>query len=49
MPRGYAGCKPAAARRADWSRSHPALKTELAIFAESEVTQYPYVLVNCPE
>jgi 2-polyprenyl-6-methoxyphenol hydroxylase-like FAD-dependent oxidoreductase len=33
---------------AAWRRSHPGLKTELDIFAESEVTQYPYSLVDCP-
>jgi 2-polyprenyl-6-methoxyphenol hydroxylase-like FAD-dependent oxidoreductase len=49
MPRGDAGASRLPLDVADWSRSHPALKTELAIFAESEVTQYPYVLVNCPK
>lgn len=48
MPRGDAGGSRLPLDVADWSRSHPALKTELAIFAESEVTQYPYVLVHCP-
>lgn len=48
MPRGDAGGSRLPLDVADWSRSHPALKTELAIFSESEVTQYPYVLVDCP-
>jgi 2-polyprenyl-6-methoxyphenol hydroxylase-like FAD-dependent oxidoreductase len=49
MPRSDAGGSRLPLDVVEWSRSHPALKTELAIFADSEVTQYPYVLVNCPK
>ena len=34
---------------ADWRRSHPTLQTELEIFAQAEVTQYPYIMVDCPK
>jgi 2-polyprenyl-6-methoxyphenol hydroxylase-like FAD-dependent oxidoreductase len=33
----------------NWERTHPTLKEELAIFAGSESTQYPYGLVECPK
>jgi 2-polyprenyl-6-methoxyphenol hydroxylase-like FAD-dependent oxidoreductase len=49
MPSGDAGGRRMPLDVVEWSRSHPTLKTELAIFAESESTQYPYVLVACPK
>jgi 2-polyprenyl-6-methoxyphenol hydroxylase-like FAD-dependent oxidoreductase len=48
MPRADAAGSAVPLDVADWRRSHPSLKRELEIFAESEVTQYPYILVDCP-
>jgi 2-polyprenyl-6-methoxyphenol hydroxylase-like FAD-dependent oxidoreductase len=31
-----------------WTEAYPLLRRELEIMAESEVTQYPYIMVDCP-
>jgi 2-polyprenyl-6-methoxyphenol hydroxylase-like FAD-dependent oxidoreductase len=49
MPRRDAGACALPLDVANWGRSHPALRTELEIFSRSEVTQYPYILVDCPK
>lgn len=49
MPRNDAAAVRLPLDAADWERSLPFLKDELAIFAKSDSTQYPYMLVNCPQ
>jgi 2-polyprenyl-6-methoxyphenol hydroxylase-like FAD-dependent oxidoreductase len=49
MPRDDAGARRLPLDLEDWGKSHPTLKEELAIFAKSESTQYPYGLVECPK
>jgi 2-polyprenyl-6-methoxyphenol hydroxylase-like FAD-dependent oxidoreductase len=49
MPRDDVAARRLPLDLGNWERTHPTLKEELAIFAGSESTQYPYGLVECPK